>query len=58
MRRPYRIDGPENDCVQIEDHAEREMTIMFADIDAFASLAETMSPIATFARINEKPRLE
>lgn len=38
--------------VRLGDHVEREMTIMFADIVGFTSLAESMSSVETFALIN------
>jgi adenylate cyclase len=39
--------------LQLGDHVEREMTILFADIEGFTTLAESMAPPAIFALIND-----
>ena len=38
--------------IELGDHIEREMTVMFSDIRGFTSLSETMTPQDNFAFIN------
>ncbi|MFH1020802.1 MAG: adenylate/guanylate cyclase domain-containing protein [Pseudomonadota bacterium] len=38
--------------LQLGDHVQQEMTVMFADIRAFTTLSETMTPQENFAFIN------
>jgi len=39
--------------VELGDHVERGMTVLFSDIRAYTSLSEAMSPSESFAFINE-----
>lgn len=40
-------------CTQVGDHVQREMTVVFADLRGFTTLAERLSPQATFTFLNE-----
>lgn len=39
--------------LRLGDHVEREMTVMFADIEGFTALAESMTPVDAFTLIND-----
>lgn len=48
------IDGQKDvTCVQVGDHVQREMTVVFADLRGFTALAERLTPQETFAFLND-----